>query len=200
MHLIFDLDGVLIETEKYHHCALKKVVPWLDLNNTLGMTTVQILKKNNISEVCYNEILRHKREIFNDFDLSLPEVSKELLAALSTSHVLHLASNNNRVSVMKILGDEARYFESIVTKDEVASPKPSPDVYLKIKKTFSLNKENCLAFEDSDTGIESAQAADLNVIRVTFQDVGRIPCLISSFRWPEKANVSETQGMHNLNH
>jgi HAD superfamily hydrolase (TIGR01509 family) len=75
--------------------------------------------------------------------------------------VLGVASNSPTVYVQEVLrqiGVEP-YLAAAVGSDEVAQPKPAPDVYLRCARLIGVAPEDCLAFEDSPTGAEAAVAA-----------------------------------------
>ena len=58
----------------------------------------------------------------------------------------------------------ADYFDAVASGDEVEKPKPQPDVYLLAAKRLGVNPENCLAVEDSVTGMRAAVAAGAECI------------------------------------
>jgi len=62
--------------------------------------------------------------------------------------------------------DLSHFFDSIVTLDEVGVPKPAPDLFLHAAECLGVPPENCLVFEDTDTGLTAAQAAGMRCIDV----------------------------------
>ena len=67
---------------------------------------------------------------------------------------------------MLLTSDLLEYFDSIVTSDEVDKPKPAPDIYLKAAKILETPISDCLAFEDSLIGIDSAVNAGIFTIQL----------------------------------
>jgi HAD superfamily hydrolase (TIGR01509 family) len=59
-------------------------------------------------------------------------------------------------------------FHAVVTGDDVARHKPAPDAYQEVMARLGVTAPECLTFEDSDAGIESARAAGVRAVRVTF--------------------------------
>lgn len=92
-----------------------------------------------------------------------------LLDALQSENIpCAIASNSQRVWVDRVLditGLTAR-FSVIATADEVASPKPAPDVYLLAAKRLGVLPESCVAFEDSPRGLAAAHAAGMLSVAV----------------------------------
>ena len=93
----------------------------------------------------------------------------ELLESLKERHVkLAVASQSDIRWVRSVLqtSDLLKYFDSIVTSDEVDKPKPAPDIYLKAAKILETPISDCLAFEDSLIGIDSAINAGIFTIQL----------------------------------
>jgi beta-phosphoglucomutase-like phosphatase (HAD superfamily) len=59
------------------------------------------------------------------------------------------------------------FFKQVVTAEEIAHGKPNPEIYLLAAQKLAVTPQNCIAFEDSLSGIKSAQAAGLKVIGIT---------------------------------
>lgn len=93
-------------------------------------------------------------------------VAMKLRLAIATTTTL-----SNVTTLLKhTLGEESlTWFEIIAAGDIVANKKPAPDIYLYVMEKMQLKPKQCLAFEDSDNGILSAQQADLNTI-ITVND------------------------------
>lgn len=96
----------------------------------------------------------------------------ELLAAIRTAAVpVGLASNSSRVFVEQVLsvaGLLDGHFDVIVSADDVAAPKPAPDLYLAACAALGAAPERAAALEDSPPGVASARAAGLFVIAVPY--------------------------------
>ena len=77
-----------------------------------------------------------------------------------------VASSNGRRAVLKLLGSLAKYFDPVVTGDEVKRGKPAPDIFLLAASRLGVAPEDCLVLEDADTGARAAKAAGMTVIVV----------------------------------
>lgn len=89
----------------------------------------------------------------------------ELLGSLSFSTCV---ASNSRLSYVKnciALTNLSKYFgENLFSAEQVANPKPSPDLFLHAAKTMGFSSKDCLVIEDSPTGIQAAKAASMKVI------------------------------------
>jgi HAD superfamily hydrolase (TIGR01509 family) len=95
--------------------------------------------------------------------------ARELLRALRGAGVpIGLASNSTGAFVARALGGSglADCFDVVVTAEEVARPKPAPDVYLAAAAGLGAAPADCVALEDSKTGLTAARAAGMTVIGV----------------------------------
>jgi HAD superfamily hydrolase (TIGR01509 family) len=93
----------------------------------------------------------------------LPGVLEMLEAATAHGLPLGLASNSDRAWVEHWLGfhNLRRYFAHVYTRDDVANPKPAPDMYLATARALGVAPSKCVAFEDSPTGMTAALAAGM---------------------------------------
>lgn len=100
--------------------------------------------------------------------LALRPGAAELVIALRPWMRLGLASNTDRPLVELALAGTplARSFDVVVTGDAVADPKPAPDLYVLACRLLGVRPSEAIAFEDSDAGVLSANAAGLTVVAV----------------------------------
>ena len=197
---IFDLDGVIVDTAKYHYLAWKKIATELGIEFThehnellKGVSRVRsldiILSLGEVeaSQAQKDQWLIQKNEEYLsylvDMDQSeiLPGVMKvlEFLKANYQPIALGSASKNARPILEKtgILS----YFDAIVDGNDVSNAKPDPEVFLQAAKKLGISNENSIVFEDSVAGIQAAniaamtsigigEAAILNEAKFNFQD------------------------------
>ena len=178
-HVIFDLDGCLVDTEHLHRHALSVTLNrHIDLelfhNQFQGVTTRQILRHYGVPEQAHERMIIRKRHLFNQMsqDLRLPPQSRAVLQAVKArGHQLALCSNNNLDSVFAILGCDAPLFDVIVSKDQTAEPKPHPAPYLLcLEQLGSPDPRDVVVFEDAPSGIQAARAAGIQrVIPLTVE-------------------------------
>jgi beta-phosphoglucomutase len=177
---IFDLDGVIVDTAKYHFLAWQRLATQLGVEFTpehneqlKGVSRVRsleiILALGNIeaSQEEKNQWLLQKNTEYlsyiEEMDESeiLPGVMQVLdyLKQNSQNIVLGSASKNAKpiLEKAKIL----HYFDAIVDGNDVSNAKPDPEVFLQGAKKANDSVENCIVFEDSVAGIQAANLANM---------------------------------------
>lgn len=183
MGVIFDLDGVLVDTGWAHRQA------WYDLADkegfqmtdeffysTFGMQNYQILSMLLGPQLPAQEIERMSqwkekryRELIGE-KLTLPAGVKELLDELKNrGFLLAIGSSAPRDNLELIFRrlNLRHYFDAHITKEEVSKGKPSPETFLKAAEKLSLPPSRCVVVEDAVQGVEAARAAGMSVIAVT---------------------------------
>jgi HAD superfamily hydrolase (TIGR01509 family) len=117
----------------------------------------------------YDELVN---EMFNSFTNNPPKLqpgwSEVLDEAVQENLKIALVTASNRLLAEALLKSTKldRYFEAVVTSDDLPRTKPHPDPYLHAAEIFGLDVLECLAFEDSNTGISSSLAAGMPTIAV----------------------------------
>lgn len=182
---IFDLDGVIVDTAKYHYLAWKKIATELGIEFThehnellKGVSRVRsldiILGLRNVeaSQDQKDQWLVQKNEEYLtylvDMDQSeiLPGVMSilEFLKANQQPIALGSASKNARPILEKtgILS----YFDVIVDGNDVSNAKPDPEVFLQAAQKLGVTNENSIVFEDSVAGIQAANIAAMKSIGI----------------------------------
>jgi HAD superfamily hydrolase (TIGR01509 family) len=177
--VIFDLDGVLVDSEQVWDQSRKDVVAerggaWTDSATTdmLGMSSKEWpvymierlgvpLSVEAINEAVVAAMLREYRE-----HLPLLPGAREAVARMADASTLGLASSSNRPIIDVVLQEMgvSERFAATVSSEEVARGKPAPDVYLQALRR--LGADTATAIEDSDAGIRSAHAAGLYVVAI----------------------------------
>jgi len=177
---IFDLDGVIVDTAKYHYLA------WRKLANELGF---EFTKEQNelfkgVSRKRCLEILldignvKATQEQFNTWMVEknvdylayiekmnaseiLPDVPRvlEYLKEKNIPIALGSASKNAKPILEKV--DLLPYFDSIVDGNNVTKAKPDPEVFLIAAKNLGVEASSCVVFEDAVAGIQAANAAGM---------------------------------------
>jgi HAD superfamily hydrolase (TIGR01509 family) len=179
--VVFDLDGVLIESEQLWDAARRQVVAdhhgrWREdataamqgmsspewsayLRDELG---VDLPPEQIVELVVENLSARYDR------GLPLVPGAVDAVRRLGRRWPLALASSANRVVIDKVLAVAGLQdaFRATVSSEEVPRGKPAPDVYLEAVRRLDEQPEACAAVEDSANGIRSAVAAGLHVVAV----------------------------------
>jgi HAD superfamily hydrolase (TIGR01509 family) len=181
--VIFDLDGTIIKSEKEWVEAFTAVLQKLGIKTNdkdlitrgaaLRSNWQKLLTKYNIKTdktfeelglLTYAEYEKLIPEItLNDGVLEFMDVLKENGTSLS------LATLTNWETAMKVVEHFRlnNYFESITTGEEIANPKPSPDIFMLASEKLGVEPADCLVIEDSLSGITAAKEAGMRVIAVS---------------------------------
>ena len=187
---IFDLDGVIVDTAKYHFLAWKKLANSIGIDFTeiqneqlKGVSRVKSLEKilgwanKTISKDQFLDLMAQKNDDYLSYiaemDKSeiLPDVPKVLdfLIAQKQPVSLGSASKNAREILQKVnLLDK---FNGIVDGNDVTEAKPNPEVFLNAAEGLEMNPENCIVFEDSVAGIQAANKANMISIGIGEENV-----------------------------
>jgi beta-phosphoglucomutase len=187
---IFDLDGVIVDTAKFHFLAWKKLADSLNINFTheineqlKGVSRVRsleiILSQGNVqaSQEDKNNWLVQKNEDYLAFvhqmDKSeiLPRV-EEVLQFLKTNNqyvVLGSASKNARPILKKV--NILHYFDALVDGNDVTNAKPDPEVFLQGANQVQVAYKDAIVFEDSVAGIQAANVAGMTSVGIGEKEV-----------------------------
>jgi beta-phosphoglucomutase len=177
---IFDLDGVIVDTAKYHFLAWKNLANSIGIDFTQqqneqlkGVSRVESLKKilswadKEISEEEFQQLMAKKNEEYlryidkMDADEILPDVNRVLgfLKEKKQSISLGSASKNAKPILKKI--NLYQKFDAIVDGNNVTKAKPNPEVFLKAAELLNVQPKDCIVFEDSQAGIQAANKAGM---------------------------------------
>ncbi len=179
--LIFDLDGVVIDSMPMHLAAWETYLERLGIKHTdfgpkmHGRRNDHIVAEFIGSALSPEQIFAHgaaKEALFREMMISeldrhiLPGL-KEFLDAVKGTPI-GLATNAEPANVDFVLDGAGLkpYFQVIVDGHQVDRPKPFPDVYLRAAQMLRIHAANCIVFEDSPTGIAAARAAGSHVVAV----------------------------------
>jgi beta-phosphoglucomutase len=182
---IFDLDGVIVDTAKYHFLAWEKLANQLGINFThehneelKGVSRVRsldlILALGNItaSQEDKNKWLIQKNEDYLSYLVDMDE--REILPGVVK--VLEYLKNNNQAIALGSASKNARpilqktnimhFFDAIVDGNDVSNAKPDPEVFLQAAQKLGIINENAIVFEDSVAGIQAANIANMTSIGI----------------------------------
>ena len=182
---LFDLDGVIVDTAKYHFLAWKQLadelgVDFTEENNELlkGVSRVQSLEvilglgKKTLSDEEKVHFMDKKNQVYLDYiyrmkkDELLPGV-KEFIEEIKRKGIrvaLGSASKNARLILNQLEIEEL--FDAIVDGNKVTQAKPHPEVFLKGAEELNVNSRACVVFEDAIAGVEAAKNAGMFCIGI----------------------------------
>ncbi|WP_397445856.1 beta-phosphoglucomutase [Polaribacter sp. R77954] len=177
---IFDLDGVIVDTAKYHYLAWQKLAHELGFEFTKqqnelfkGVSRKRCLEilldigNVNATQQQFDHWMITKNEDYLEYiekmDASeiLPDVPKvlEYLKQNDIPIALGSASKNAQPILEKV--GLLPYFNTIVDGNNVTKAKPDPEVFLLAAKQLGVNASNCVVFEDAVAGVQAANAAKM---------------------------------------
>ena len=179
--LIFDVDGVLVDSMPLHADAwietfrgvgievTRQDIYEIEGSNHVGVIEKMFKRNGRTPEASqFDELLAIKRGIFlskNDIEM-FPEMDR-CLKLLKNTYRLAVASGADRTIVGKIID---RFFpdtfDAIISGEDVTKGKPSPEPYIKALEMLGLNKEECIVVENAPLGVESAKEAGLYCVAV----------------------------------
>ena len=198
---IFDLDGVIVDTAKYHYLAWQKLAQQLGID----FTPEHNEELKGVSRVRSLEIILALGNITatpEDKDIWLKQKNDEYLSYLVTmdeSEVLpgvlpvldYLKQQNQKIvlgsaskNAVKILDKIGMLteFDAIIDGNSVQNSKPDPEVFLKGAEALGIDPTSCIVFEDAFAGLQAAQAANMFTVGIGEPDVLAIAdVLIPSF-------------------
>jgi beta-phosphoglucomutase len=182
---IFDLDGVLVDTAKYHFIAWKKLadelgigftehdneklkgvsrMDSLDIILTLGNVTLSHEEKEKLAD--------RKNKWFVDYvnKMTPEEVFPgvvELLSSLQKNGInVGLASSSKNAPAVLQLLNINHLFEAVVDGTMVRNAKPDPEIFLLAAEKLKVAPADCIVFEDAEAGVEAAKRAGMKCVGI----------------------------------
>lgn len=202
--VIFDMDGVIVDTEPVHRYAYYKQFKELNIevseelytsftgNSTRN--TFQKLKEIFQLENEVEDLIQRKRSIFNDAfdtkkDLELLEGVRNLIVDLHKNGVqLILASSASKVTIERVFNrfELQDYFTHKVSGEDFPKSKPHPAIFEHAASLSIAPKENCIVIEDSTNGIIASKAAGIlcigyNSLHSKNQDLSQADRVVNHF-------------------
>ncbi len=203
--VIFDMDGVIVDTEPVHRYAYYKQFSELNIEVSEEMytsftgfstrNTFQTLKGHFPSIVHeVEDLIQRKRSIFNDAfdtkeDLYLLEGVEDLIKDLHANEIqLILASSASKVTIERVFTrfNLHQYFSHIVSGEDFPQSKPNPAIFIHAASLSIAPKDNCIIIEDSTNGVKAAKGAGIfcvgyNSLHSNMQDLDEADLIINNF-------------------
>ncbi len=177
---IFDLDGVIVDTARYHFLAWQKIAAELGIEFTpehneelKGVSRVRSLDlilelgKMSASQQDKDRWLKQKNEDYLSYLVHMDQ--SEILPGVL--HILRFLKEQNQPIALGSASKNARpilektgilhYFDAIVDGNDVTNAKPDPEVFVQAAKQLGMSNEDSIVFEDSVAGIQAANIAGM---------------------------------------
>jgi HAD superfamily hydrolase (TIGR01509 family) len=181
--VIFDMDGVIVDSEPRHERAFMEVMRELGFADKLNLRFADYIGRSDqdlwvdflarhksphtLAELLALkrsrtiEILRREQPVFD----GIPA----LLEKLAARYALALASGSEGLVVKAVLEfqDLGRFFSAVVSASDIQHGKPAPDIFLRTAELLKVPPSACCVIEDSKPGVAAALAAGMEVIAIT---------------------------------
>ena len=180
--IIWDMDGVLVNTGEYHYQAWKQTFSELDVpfskeqfRATFGMNNAGILKLicgENLPPDKEQRISEHKEELFREAVKGkaklLPGVENTLknFSKWNLKQAIASSAPPKNIEVLVKELEIGKYFDTIISGFDIPG-KPDAGVFLKAARLLNVEPERCVVIEDAVAGVEGAKRAGMKCIAVT---------------------------------
>lgn len=202
--VLFDMDGVIVDTEPLHRKAYFKMFSDVNINvdedlyaSFTGQSTINICRRlvnhfqlREVPELLVKLKRQHFKSLFeNDSDLALIDGVLDIIKDYYANEVkLVVASSASMPNINRIFErfDLNQYFMGKFSGADLKQSKPHPEIFLKAYEHTGCLKSECLVIEDSTNGIAAAKSADIFCVgfqspHSSHQDYSRADMVISSF-------------------
>jgi len=199
--LIFDLDGVIVDTIKYHYLAWKELADELGfffskednerLKGVSRMRSLDILLEIGgieLDEDVKQQLAAQKNERYVGMikkmtpDEILPGALSFLTSAKEKAYRIALGSaSKNAMTILNQI-NISDLFDAIIDGNKVSKAKPDPEIFLKGAEELNIKPENCVVFEDAAAGVEAAHNGKMFCIGIgTEENLGDADIVIPGF-------------------
>lgn len=181
--VIFDMDGVIVDSEPRHELAFREVFEQMGYGNSHGMDFAAYYGRSDRAlwldfidkhkpHWSLDQLVEWKQRRFLEIlerDRPIFETLPELVERLARRYRLAVASGSYHPVIDAVLAmkDLRRFFPVVVSVQDVANGKPAPDVFLKAAELMGVPASSCCVIEDSAAGVEAALAGGMTVIAIT---------------------------------
>jgi beta-phosphoglucomutase len=198
---IFDLDGVVVDTAKYHYIAWKSLANGLGfdfteednerLKGVSRMRSLDILLeigKVELDEATKLELAEKKNKNYVEYILKmtpdeiLPGVKKFFNELKTQGIKIALGSaSKNAMTILNQL-ELTEYFDAVVDGTHVSKAKPDPEVFVKGAELLGVSPSECVVFEDAEAGVEAAINGNMRVVGIGSPEVlGKANMVVPGF-------------------
>ncbi len=199
--VIFDMDGVIVDTNPYHKISLKQFCEkyGYQLNEEDLISKIYGRTNNEWIRNIFGPLPKEKiLELGEEKEAMFRAIYKDIIKPVSgLDDFLNALEEEN---IPKAIGTSAprsnvdfvlenthlkKYFTTILDQSDVEHGKPDPEIYLKVADRLGFPPQQCIVFEDSLSGVESAQRAGAKVVGVatthSYEELAHTDLVISDF-------------------
>jgi HAD superfamily hydrolase (TIGR01509 family) len=178
--IIFDFDGVIVDTEKttfnFYQNELERkgiIVPDSDFKYKIGRKSVDFFKdilKDKYNTELVEDLIQKKRDAFIGdiprYVHPIVETHKLIKDCFDSGLTLVLGSQNEKQVIERTIDvfDLRKYFSLVLSIDDIQEKKPNPEIFLLAMQKMNKNSEQTVVIEDSPTGIQAAKRAGCTAI------------------------------------
>lgn len=181
--IIFDMDGVIIDSEPRHERAFRKVFEEIGLGDRHGIEFADYFGKSDrvlwadfvarhqpatpLEELAgmkfrhFVGMIEEEKPLFPGFLELLDRIPREMPMAVASG------SHHDTIDVVLALGNLRPRFRAVVSSQDVPRGKPAPDVFLRAAELLAAAPGRCCVLEDSAAGVAAGKAAGMTVIGIT---------------------------------
>ncbi len=208
--LIFDLDGVLVNSRDLHYYALNDALSELDEKyrisyeehlakydgNPTSVKLKRLTEEKGLSPKEYNRVWERKQYFTLDAIKKYIKMDHRLIdifEKLSKDYKIYCASNAIYKSIINLLHAVGLdiYFDFIMSNEEIKHPKPNPEIYLRCIMRSGLTAKECLIFEDSDVGRKAGYSSGAHVCPIINPEDVTYEKIIKYIKMSEEENKIE---------
>ena len=182
---IFDLDGVIVDTAKYHYLAWKRLAQELGFDFTetdnerlKGVSRVRSLEilleigRITLDDEVKSRLAARKNDWYVDYVCQM-DATEILPGAADYLHAIRAkgvktalgSASKNAPLILERLGI-TELFDAVVDGNKVSKAKPDPDVFLRAAQELGISPAHCVVFEDAEAGVEAARRAGMGVVGI----------------------------------
>ncbi|HEY9760863.1 MAG TPA: HAD family hydrolase [Oculatellaceae cyanobacterium] len=188
--LLFDLDGTLVDSSCCHEDAFNQamelyaphLLPSFVYEEVKGLRTDDVFRNLRVEDedlvkrLTAEKQASYRKRIADGEVKAFPYVKELLMALHENGYRLALVTSASRGSATSILNnlELVRFFEKVITGEDVTKAKPAPDGYLTCVEQMQVRKEAAIVVEDALSGIEAGRSAGLDVIAVNNSELARM--------------------------
>jgi len=212
--VIFDMDGVIVDSEPRHERAFLDVLAEIGYAGSHGLRFADYVGRSD-QELWVDFVAKHKpaqsleqllgmkrRRVLEILRRDQPLFAglPELVEKLAGRYRLALASGSERAVVEEVLAIRGlrRFFSATVTATDIRRGKPQPDIFLRAAELLEVEPRGCWVIEDSKPGIAAALAAGMRVVAITnthpADELRQATCVVSNYSQIEDLLLDAARG------